>query len=276
MLNSNLLMLVGDSHGNTKFVCDALALAQDLKIPRILQVGDFGIWPGEEGRLYLNAVDTASKDTGVRFDFIDGNHEDFDQLDVYEKESEKNADGSVRVRPHINWWPRGSVTVIENRSIAFLGGAVSVDRFARKEGKSWWSQEHITKQQLDRLYANTPNPVDIMVMHDAPACIPMRSTGAFPPILLKASYDARLLLDKVVKHAKPKLLCHGHWHLRHYTTSNLRGFRFKTLGVGSESLLDGVCILDLKNLSVVPYGAQTRPQSLSTVYRQNLKSPKNI
>ena len=269
-------MLVGDSHGNTKSICSALALAQELKIPRILQVGDLGIWPEEEGRLYLNAIDTASKDTGVRFDFIDGNHEDHDQLDVYDRESERNADGSVRVRPYVNWWPRGSTTVIEGRSVAFLGGAVSVDRFARKEGKSWWPQEDITSSQLDRFYANTPNPVDILVTHDAPACIPMRSTGAYPPSLLRASYDTRLLLDKAVKHAKPKLLCHGHWHLRHYTTSNLRGFRFKTLGVGDESLLDGVCIIDLRDLSIVPYGSQTRPQSLTTIYKKNLHEAQMI
>lgn len=264
-------MLVGDSHGNTKFICDALALAQELKIPRILQVGDLGIWPEEEGRLYLDAIDTASKDTGVRFDFIDGNHEDFNQLDVYEKESEKNADGSVRVRPYINWWRRGSTTVIDGRTLAFLGGAVSVDRFARKEGKSWWPQENITSSQLDRFYTNTPNPVDILIMHDAPACIPLRSTGAYPPSLLRAAYDTRLLLDKVVRHAKPKLLCHGHWHVRHYTTSNLRGFRFKTLGLGSESLLDGVSIIDLRDLSILSYGSQSRPESLATIYKQNLK-----
>lgn len=255
-------MFVGDSHGNTGFVCDALLLAQKLEIPRVIQMGDFGIWPGEEGRLYLNAVDACGKDTGVRFDFIDGNHEDFDQLDVYEKESERNVDGSVRVRPHINWWPRGSATTIEGRSVAFLGGAVSVDRLARKEGKSWWSQEHVTRTQMDRFYSNTPNPVDIMIMHDAPACVPMKSTGAYPPSLLKASYAMRLQLDQALKHAKPKLLCHGHWHLRHYTTSNMRGFGFKTLGVGSESLLEGVCIVDLRDLSMVLHGAQTYPTIL--------------
>jgi len=267
MTNSDVLMLVGDSHGNTKYICAALTLAKDLGVSRILQLGDLGIWPGEEGRLYLNAINDTSRATGVRFDFIDGNHEDFDQLDVYERESDRDPDGSVLVRPYVHWWPRGSTTVIGGRSFAFLGGAVSVDRFARKTGKSWWPQESLTQQQIDRFHASVKGPVDVMVTHDAPASMPMRSTGSYPPELLRASYDMRLVLDKAVRHAKPKLLCHGHWHLRHYSRSHVKGFRFKTLGAGSESLLEGVCLLDLRDLSPATHGSQEYPLSLSRVYR---------
>lgn len=46
----------------------------------ILQVGDFGIWPGRGGQLYLEAGDQALAEAGLRLWFIDGNHEDFEQL----------------------------------------------------------------------------------------------------------------------------------------------------------------------------------------------------
>lgn len=55
--------------------------------------------------------------------FIDGNHENFDQL----KELHI-VDGLGYISPHIRWIPRGTILDIKGKRCLFLGGADSVDR----------------------------------------------------------------------------------------------------------------------------------------------------
>jgi hypothetical protein len=45
-----------------------------------LQLGDFGIWPGPDGRRYLDAVSAVLDLVKAQLWFADGNHEDFGQL----------------------------------------------------------------------------------------------------------------------------------------------------------------------------------------------------
>jgi predicted phosphodiesterase len=273
---SERIMLLGDSHGNAKYIQAALNLASELGIPRVVQLGDFGVWPGEEGRVFLNAVNESSISTGVRFDFIDGNHEDFNQLDVYERESERAYDGSVLIRSNVHWWPRGSVTTIANKTVGFLGGAVSVDRNMRKENKSWWSQERLTISQVDSLIKNASGAVDVLLTHDAPRCVPMVGSGTWPSELIKDSDDMRGLLDQAILSLRPALVCHGHWHTLHYSTSNLRGWKFKTLGAGADSLVEGVCIVDFADLSIHRPDGYLFPESLSSLARKHKTASNHI
>ena len=62
-----------------------------------------GIWPGPEGRRYLDALSRQAKGARIPIWFIDGNHEDFDQLDALPLDEQ----GRRPVRDHITHLPRG-------------------------------------------------------------------------------------------------------------------------------------------------------------------------
>jgi hypothetical protein len=54
------VMLLGDTHGNTgtpMWMHQVFDRARRVKADRILQLGDFGVWPGQQGGRFLDLVD---------------------------------------------------------------------------------------------------------------------------------------------------------------------------------------------------------------------------
>ncbi len=78
------VLVAGDWHGNRYWALNVIRRVPQLLAGEqrrlILHLGDFGIWPHDEGRRYLTAVSTALGQVGAELWFIDGNHEDFTQL----------------------------------------------------------------------------------------------------------------------------------------------------------------------------------------------------
>ena len=70
----------------------------------IVHLGDFGIWPGADGRDYLSALDAALAAAGAELWFVDGNHEDFTQL----ARLRPGPDGREQVTGRIWHLPRGT------------------------------------------------------------------------------------------------------------------------------------------------------------------------
>jgi hypothetical protein len=248
---SERILLIGDIQGKVQYIRAAFELARSQGISRILQLGDLGVLPVGKGFQLLNEINSLSLAYGIRFDFIDGNHEDFDQLDLFEKEADRAPDGSILVRPNVHWWNRGSVTTIAGIRIGFLGGAVSMDRNDRIEGKSWWPQETLTLQQLDKLKLASADGLDILVTHDVITSVNLLGDGKHrPPLLVKEAYKMRTLIDDAVVTLRPKLLIHGHWHIRHQTNAMVRGIKLKVHGLGSESVFYGIAVLNLPECTV--------------------------
>lgn len=259
------ILVVGDSHGNTNFILGAISTAAALNIRTIIQVGDFGVWPGESGRGYLEAINTTlAGHPEIEFNFIDGNHEDFDQLEQAASNPDQvMADGRVKVREHILWCPRGTVLTLDDKKVGFLGGAVSVDKPFRSPYISWWPQENITSKDVEKLFHNTviatrssgtPGRLDILFVHDAPASTDIifeaeKETGRWQESVLIEARKPRHVLDSVVQQTRPKVVVHGHWHQKHYSTATYPNFQSVVYGMGHENET-GIGVLDTETLKM--------------------------
>jgi len=204
-LEPRRIIVAGDWHGSTEWAVSVIKSAKRLLRdeplpPLILHCGDFGIWPGAGGKAYVREVQTACAELGVRIWFIDGNHEDFTQL-------EKFRGGDPR------WLPRGTRWNWHGRTWLALGGGVSLDRAIRTEGRDWWPEEEITEGQATEAIAG--GPAHVLVSHDAPSGV----TYSFPPP--PSFWDPRDLarndrhrerLQGVADQVRPGWLVHGHLH----------------------------------------------------------------
>ena len=60
--------------------------------------------------------------------------------------------------------------ITDNEKVAVIGGADSVDKWARTENVSWWMEETVTAADAEKLIENTKDLQDVIILsHDAPA-----------------------------------------------------------------------------------------------------------
>lgn len=209
-LTLNRVLLVGDTHGNAHWWQGVVVVVADrLGVDAIVQVGDFGYWPGSfDGDAYLELVRAAP----VPVLFIDGNHENHPALrhdSGYPNRHPVSLGGSL-------WYlPRGSQVNIAGMSVLAVGGARSIDRAHRRAGTSWFWEEAV---DADDLAAISGLKADILLAHDAPAGwdIP----GLLPDPALPwdwrlerpACEEHRSRLREALDILQPKIVVHGHYH----------------------------------------------------------------
>jgi predicted phosphodiesterase len=153
-----LITLIGDIHG------DFLALMKIVRNQRrasaIIQVGDFGYWPGFQSR-YVPPLYPVY--------FLDGNHDDVGAL---VGESPYEWDKPVELWPNAIYVPRGTVLEVEKTHVLCLGGAKSVDRKYRPKEhgtNAWFEEEVIRESDAVRAVTNSiGKKIDLMVTHTPP------------------------------------------------------------------------------------------------------------
>lgn len=215
MKTPDVVMLAGDWHGATRYAKQAIELAHRNGVKLIIQLGDFGVWPGETGNLFLKALRLDLEKYDIDLWVVPGNHEDYNQIEAIPVDPET---GLQKLRNRIYLLPRGARWNWNGHDWMALGGATSLDRKHRKPHLSWWTQESITQGQAQS--AIDGGHADVMVTHDAPAGIHI------PGLLPDSMWDAQelhtakqhqALLASVVHAVKPKKLFHGHFHIRYAT-----------------------------------------------------------
>lgn len=128
--------ITGDTHGNLRFT--RIYQARKLGLTHLIICGDFGyVWQGglkESKRLkFLSNI-------GVTILFLDGNHDNHDILNEYP--INERYGGKVHlIEDNIFHLIRGEIYTLNNNTFFAFGGANSVDKDDRKEGKNWWQDE---------------------------------------------------------------------------------------------------------------------------------------
>ena len=148
--------------------------------------------------------------------FVDGNHENFDRL--YDLPTEPMFGGTVsRYSEKIIWLRRGEIYNIDGHKFFVMGGAVSVDRASRIEGKSWWSREVPSHAEfeygLDNLDKHD-NKVDYILAHNCPVKV---SLAYMRSMNIQAWMEPKMdavgqYLDVVSEKTEFKKFYYGHWH----------------------------------------------------------------
>jgi hypothetical protein len=209
------VVLAGDWHGNAPQALNVIDYAVREDIKTIIQVGDFGIW--QDDKPYLNKLQKRLGDHDIILYFIDGNHEDFPRLYV----KKMMEDGTRKVRDNIFHLPRGFRFTWEGYSVLALGGAASIDKPFRREGRSWWPEELITEADVEASIAG--GKVDILIAHDSPATAPnsitddpygqLNAARYFGSDMVEMCTDHRKQLQRVTDEVTPRLVFHGHYHM---------------------------------------------------------------
>lgn len=170
------MRFIGDVHGKV----DEYKKIIDSSSESSIQIGDMGVgFPN----IYLPELDA------TKHKFIRGNHDS--------PEAAKNYPSYL-----------GDWGYLEAQGIFYLGGAWSIDYQYRVPGISWWADEELSYDELnkaaEKFYEVKPK---IMVTHEAP-------TFVATEIMLRDTMNNKtsLHLWKMWDGHKPDLWIFGHWH----------------------------------------------------------------
>jgi len=202
---SKRITVVGDVHGDKRFI-SALP-------PHSIQLGDFDLY-GYQTPCVFNSP---------RY-FVDGNHDKFSMLNV-------NAERPYEVAHNLFHIPRGYIS----GKVLFLGGGDSIDKHLRIEGISWFSDEMISREQLDTIGEKVKDKkIEVVIAHEAPhfalSGIQMPYGGK------KMLTPVSLALEEIFGMVHPSLSIFGHYHMDLDFIS--RGCRFLCLNIGATLDID--------------------------------------
>lgn len=199
------ILVAGDWHMNHVWAKSIIDVAHAEGIDKIVQVGDFGVWPGPEGKDYMQILSRYLVKRGIKLYFVPGNHEDYNQIDEWCTTLPKNEDGHIEVEPNLFYAGKVNAWTWEGKRFASVGGAVSIDKKWRKLNESWWQQETLSSQE--ELDAQNLGKVDFLFTHDCPHIHPF--------VGLKHDIESeihRYTMTKVGRALQPEFWFHGHMH----------------------------------------------------------------
>lgn len=209
MTTNRPIAVFGDWHGDAGWALTAIRSAAREGVRTAIHVGDFGYdFPGAKRGRYESKLSKYLVELDLTLVLSLGNHDNHSSASQVEIE----ADGMGRIRPNIRLLPRGGRATLEGAVVGGLGGAFSVDKNHRTEGRDWWATEEPNEQEAHALI--TGGPVDLLITHDVPAGVPLRSDFELSREMQDRAEVTRLLLADVVQKLKPPQLVAGHWHQR--------------------------------------------------------------
>jgi len=218
-----ILCAAGDIHGALdRFYADVLAFEAKLgvRFDRVLQVGDFGIWPDAQ------RIDKATRNHDGAGDFpawyaeqravprptlfIKGNHEDFGWL------ARRQEEGRLEVLPGLTYLPNGEVAEIEAAGdrcrVGGIGGCHGPSSYlASAGGRRGPALRHFTHDEVEQLGAQ--GQLDVLLLHDAPAGVEFAWRRPDGSVWRRVVSEAQGLAD-VIAATRPLVCFFGHHHTR--------------------------------------------------------------
>lgn len=205
------IIYAGDCHGQTKAIVKLDEKAAEISADFIVQCGDLGLfWP----RVYRELADffelrAKSNPRSVPFYFVDGNHDNHDELDRLH--SEASDAPVVEVAPNCFHIARATKLTLGGVTHLFCGGARSTDRGPREaiyDGyRIWWPQEAPSDAQMEKFARELQSGVEVVVTHEAPTCVPHSRSGRQTDPT-SCGFDSALRSSEV----KPLRWYYGHHH----------------------------------------------------------------
>lgn len=199
------LLILGDIHGGFNGLCNKL---QHINDALIIQIGDFGLGFNSIAKdlRALELVNNICRKNNIELKAFRGNHDD----PVYFEKSNW-------IQPNIELLADYSYLEFAGKKILCVGGATSVDRIDRIEGRSWWKGEPF------QLREDLIKPVDILLVHSAPSWLGPADKGGIVAFYCEKDLELweelkaeRAAIDRLFELASPKLSFSGHFH-RHET-----------------------------------------------------------
>ena len=240
------VLLVGDTHANTAWLTrTVIPAAQREHSDLILQLGDFGWWPGQPAG---DAFIEAARRSPVPLWWIDGNHEHHDDLAQRRQAAGLEGRDPLHLGGNLTYLPRGARIDLDDVHALGCGGAHSIDRQLRNPGRSWFEAERITDTDIAECAVG--GHADILFSHDAPAGwdIPgMIPDEVLPPRLraeLPACWSHRRALGDVFAASTPALVVHGHYHSGYATTFAAPWGPVEILGLDCDGTSSNLAMLD--------------------------------
>lgn len=215
-MDSQIIML-GDIHGDYHQIQKFFNRLQLTNVS-LFQVGDFGVgftYNEREVRKELKTLQLLSDFLVKRESHlyvIRGNHDDPSFFD-----GEHNFDGITFLQDY-------DVVEVNGLKILGIGGATSVDKVDRKEGKDWWAGE---KPVFDESKLDLTG-IDVVITHTAPnftqpfggnAFISnyiSRTMGLAEELLEERNILAKIS-DKILENNTPRFWFYGHFHQSYMT-----------------------------------------------------------
>lgn len=212
-----MIYITGDTHGEYDEFLNRVNQYQISKDDIVIVCGDFGfVWDTPYHRYYLAKL-TAEPFTIA---FVDGNHEDFDLLYTYPVTT-WNGGKVHKISDNIYHLMRGQCFVIEGKSFFVMGGAYSIDKAMRVEGRSWWKQElpnNIEYKIAEETLKSCDYKVDYVLTHTVPQSV-IRYLGCVPDM-----NDAELTgyFEWLYGELKFQKWFAGHFHVNRLVRDNVQ------------------------------------------------------
>ena len=172
-----MFLVTGDIHGlrSMEDVARLSTANQELfdmmtKEDYLIIAGDFGlVWDSYVEEIQIQQWLEERPFTTL---FIDGNHENFDLLELLYPVENWNGGKIRRLSPSVMQLMRGQVYEIDGKSFFTMGGAESYDKQFRIQGVSWWPQEIPSEREMREARANLLGhqmKVDYVITHCLPS-----------------------------------------------------------------------------------------------------------
>lgn len=207
------VLVVGDTHGDAKFVASVNKLAKVRGCRYVVQLGDFNL-NFNKGvlasiRAWLNA------DERRRWLWVDGNHDDHDYIRSNILKGKHPKKPVAHFHDRLMYCPRGSTLRIGNTKALFMGGAVSIDKHRRMQGVDWWPQESISVADTHRAIANG-REAEILFSHDAPNSKALKGWLKEQGYRINPeAYQNREAIGNLIEGTAISTVMHGHYHYRY-------------------------------------------------------------
>ena len=215
------MYFMGDNHGEYSDMFE-LIKKHGLKDCHFIHLGDGGegFLPTKKQLRQFAYLNDFFKARNILYKSIRGNHSDPFYFNSNSKVTMSNFE---LIEDY-------SVMEYCNKTIQFIGGAVSIDRTHRCEGMSYWADE-LVKFDEDKC-----QKVDMLITHTAPSwCFPQKFNrmvydwAAADMSLLKDLTEERSIMDKIFNICQPSLHLYGHFHSN--WTETVNGCKHKLLDI---------------------------------------------